>query len=91
MDVTGKRVMTITATAGTTYVITWPQALYISIYNNTDGDIQIDDNGQFVASGNIANYVTVPSGAYINDVSIVGSKICIKALAAGNIVITLNE
>ena len=32
MDITGKRVMTITATAGTDYKIAWPQALYISVY-----------------------------------------------------------
>ena len=91
MDITGKRVMTITATAGTDYKIAWPQALYISVYNNTSGDIQIDDSGQYKTSGSVAEYITVPAGAYINDVSVVANTIHIKALAAGSIVVTLNE
>lgn len=91
MDIAGKRVMTITATAGTVYKIEWPQAFYISVYNNTSGDIQIDDNGQFKTSGNVAEYVSIPAGAYINDMSVVQSAVNIKALAAGSIVVTLNE
>ena len=87
-DVTGANELTIEATEGEIYKITYETSTAVDIFNDTDAPVYVNSSGTFEKSGNVGNYLTVPEGGSYNgfrpDIKS-GTIIYVKANAAGNI------
>lgn len=86
-NITGNRLITITASAGEIYDIDYITAYAVDVANNTDSDILISDNNDFVQSSGAGNYATIVSGGAYNGMALVNSKLYIKSNGSGNIAI----
>lgn len=88
VEVTGTNELTIKATAGEIYKITYDTSTAVDIFNFTAAEIFVNSSGTFETNGNVGNYLAIPDVGSYNGYrpSIQNNMtIYIKANAAGNI------
>ena len=93
-EITGAPALTITATAGETYKISYESSTAVDIYNDTQGSILVNETGEFTASSGVGEYLKIPDGGSYNgyrSVTAIGCIVYIKAEAAGDICVVEKE
>lgn len=84
----GQSFLTITASAGETYMIDYTVPPKLSIANNTESTILIRVDSEFTdRAGEVRECIEVPSGAGVNNIRMQFNKVYIKAEGSGSIVI----
>lgn len=84
----GQSFLTITASAGETYMIDYTVPPKLSIANNTTGNIIIGTDSEFTDStGAVRECIDVPSGVGVNNIRMPFNKVYIKTEDSGSIVI----
>ncbi|MFR4538145.1 MAG: hypothetical protein ACLT5F_09020 [Anaerotignaceae bacterium] len=71
------------------YELIYSRDYRIDIFNNCDSDIYISFSNEFIVSGNIGNYLTIPSNVAFNNLKLRKSsnKLYIKSQVDGNITV----
>lgn len=90
VEITGAPELTITASSGETYKISYESSTAVDIYNDTGNSIIVNSTGEFSTTGGVGNYLKIPDGGSYNglrSVTAIGNVIYIKTAAAGDICI----
>ena len=85
-EITGAPSLTIDVTAGETYKINYESSTTVDVYNDTDGSITVNANGNFDKTSGVGTYLTIPPGGAYNgfrSVTAVGNTVYIKPSTAG--------
>lgn len=86
IEVTGKSELSIEATEGEIYKVSYETSTAVDICNDAEGSIFVNSSGTFEKTGSVGNYLVVPEGGSYNgfrpDIQS-GTAIYIKANAEG--------
>lgn len=85
INIDADRLLTIEASAGEVYAISYSSPRYADIHNQTSGDLNIDINGEFKEDGAVKHYIIIPSGGVYNGFKLGTDKLYIRTESNGNV------
>ena len=85
--ITGKRFLTINASAGELYELQYESEHSYSVFNNTDDVITLSESSGYREDEVSADCISIAPDGYINNLSVITSKLYIRAAGSGKIAV----